>query len=79
MNTFLHANHPCQTDYCNGCETDLSRGRCHCDDAELCGSCRSYHRPSEDCPPEFSAEEMAMQKRMNAERLSRRVVRRQAA
>lgn len=40
---------PPQIDYCNGCDADLSRVRCHCNDEALCDDCNCYHRPSEDC------------------------------
>ena len=49
MTYATHINHPLYRDICSGCDADLSRTRCHCDDEERCGECRLYHRPSEDC------------------------------
>lgn len=49
MSAWLHPNDPSAPAGCDGCDADLDRYRCQCDSEELCRTCRSMHRPSEDC------------------------------
>jgi hypothetical protein len=44
-----HPNDPAFEPSCAGCD---QAGRCRCDDEARCERCRTYHRPSENCPEE---------------------------